>query len=232
MKKVFNTYVIVWAIALITFNAITFVSVAATCGFKALLPSFWIGYAFITVTFLVNLAISFVLMKPEKANKSFLNLSVGYIAFIALIGSTVVGAVTMAVATIPWWIGFIINMVLFAFYAISIIGGSTVANLVDEIDNKVKAQTVFVKLLTTDAQTLVAKAGAETKESANKVYEAIRYSDPMSVEALAGVESQITIKFNEYSNAVVDNDVDLTKALEKELLILINDRNNKCKVLK
>ena len=54
----------------------------------------------------------------------------------------------------------------------------------------------------------------------------------MSIEALAGVESQITIKFNEYSNAVVDNDVDLTKALEKELLILINDRNNKCKVLK
>lgn len=232
MKRYFKYYTICWAIGLIAFNVITFASVAATCGFKALLPSFWIGYAFITVTFLVNLAISFVLMKPEKANKSFLNLSVGYIAFIALIGSTVVGAVTMAVATIPWWIGFIINMILFAFYAISIIGGSTAANIVDEIDNNVKVQTVFVKLLTTDAQTLVAKAGTETKESANKVYEAIRYSDPMSVEALAGVESQITIKFNEYSNAVVDNDVDLTKALEKELLILIEDRNNKCKVLK
>ena len=232
MKKIFNTYAIVWAIALITFNAITFVSVAATCGFKALLPSFWIGYAFITVTLLVNLAISSVLMKPEKANKSFMNLSVGYIAFIALIGSTVVGAVTMAVATIPWWIGFIINMVLFAFYAIAIISGSTAANIVDDVENKVKGQTLFIKMLTTDAQTLIAKAGAETKESANKVYEAIRYSDPMSIEALAGVESQITIKFNEYSNAVVDNDVDLTKALEKELLILINDRNNKCKVMK
>lgn len=232
MKKLFNTYAIIWVISLITFNIITFVSVTATCGFKALLPSFWIGYTFITITFLVNLAISFVLMKPEKANKSFLNLSVGYIAFIALIGSTIVGAVTMAVVTIPWWVGFIINLVLFAFYAIVIISGSTAANLVDEIDNKVKAQTVFVKLLTTDAQTLVAKAGAETKESANKVYEAIRYSDPMSIEALAGVESQITIKFSEYSNAVIDNDVDLTKALEKELLILIDDRNNKCKTLK
>lgn len=232
MKKIFNTYVIVWAIVLITFNIITFVSVAETCGFKTLLPTFWIGYVFITITFLANLGISISLLKPESSSKLFLNLSVGYIAFIALIGSTIAGTVTMVVATIPWWIGFIINMVLLAFYAIAIISGSTAANIVDNIDDKVKTQTVFLKLLTTDAQTLVAKAGIDTKESANKVFEAIRYSDPMSVEALAGVESQITTKFNEYSNAVIDNDINLTKTLEKELLILINDRNNKCKALK
>lgn len=232
MKKIFNTYAIVWVIALITFNAITFVSVAATCGFQALLPSFWIGYAFITVTLLVNLAISSVLMKPEKANKSFLNLSVGYIAFIALIGSTVVGAVTMAVATIPWWIGFVINMVLFAFYAIAIIGGSTAANIVDDVENKVKGQTLFIKMLTTDAQTLIAKAGAETKESANKVYEAIRYSDPISDYALLTINEEIKNEFEAFNNAVKDNDVELANGIANNLLALIDKRNKQCLNLK
>lgn len=231
MKKLFNTYVIVWAIALIFFNILTFLSVAVTCGFSALLPSFWIGYTFITVSLLVNLLVSFTLRNPETANKSFLNMSVGIIAYISLVVSTVVGIITMVVA-IPWLIGFIINMIVFAVYVVAILAGSAAANIVDEIDNNVKQKTLFIKMLTADAQTLVAKAGVDTKDSANKVFEAIRYSNPMSVDALAGVESQITIKFNEYSNAVADNDADLTKSLEKELLILLEDRNNKCKILK
>lgn len=70
------------------------------------------------------------------------------------------------------------------------------------------------------------------KTLANEVYEAIRYSDPMSIEALAGAEAQITVKFKEFSDAVIDDDYELSKALEKELLILIEDRNNKCKLLK
>lgn len=54
----------------------------------------------------------------------------------------------------------------------------------------------------------------------------------MSNEALSPVESQITIKFNEFSNAVVENNKPLAETLGNELIILVNDRNKKCKILK
>lgn len=232
MKKYFKYYAICWAIALVVFNVITFVITGATCGLSALIPSFWVGYAFITIAFIGNLVCSILFFKEENTDKVFLNYSVIRLAYGALIASLIAGVVVMIVPAIPYWIGIIIDVLILAFYAIAITKASAAADIVQSRGQHVKQKTSFIKMLTADAQTLVAKAGEDTKVSVNRVYEAIRYSDPMSNDSLAGVESQITIKFNEYSNAVIDNDVDLTKALENELLILIEDRKNKCKVLK
>ena len=67
---------------------------------------------------------------------------------------------------------------------------------------------------------------------AKKVYEAIRYSDPMSSDALASVEAQITIQFHALFEAVEGDDVDLVVAIAKNLTVLIEDRNKKCKLMK
>jgi hypothetical protein len=72
----------------------------------------------------------------------------------------------------------------------------------------------------------------EIKATCRKVYEAIRYSDPMSNDALAAVEWQITIKFTELSEAVKANDGDRVSELANDVVILVGDRNKKCKLLK
>ena len=64
------------------------------------------------------------------------------------------------------------------------------------------------------------------------MYEAVRYSDPMSNEALAGVETQITLKVSELTDGVENSDIELVKKTVREIVILINDRNRKCKLLK
>ena len=53
----------------------------------------------------------------------------------------------------------------------------------------------------------------------------------MSVEALAGLESQITLKFHEFETALIEENENMPK-LSDELLVLIEERNKKCKVLK
>lgn len=70
------------------------------------------------------------------------------------------------------------------------------------------------------------------KAEAKKVYEAIRYSDPMSNDALANIENQIQNEFNVFADAVKNNDIDLAKSASYEFVILINNRNSKCKFLK
>lgn len=233
MKKYFKYYAISWAIALVVFNVIAFTVTAETVGFEAVTASFWVGYAFITLAFIGNLICSLLFFKEENKNKIFLNLPIITISYSALVVSLIVGAVAMAMPSIPYWVGIIVDVLVLAFYVIAILKASAAADIVSDIDKKIKTQTFFIKSLTVDAETLMARAkNDEIRAEAKKVYEAIRYSDPMSNDALAGIEAQITIKFNEFSQAVENNSIDESKSKSAELLILINDRNKKCKLLK
>ena len=138
----------------------------------------------------------------------------------------------MAIPNLPNWVGIIVCVLVLAFTAIAVIKAKAASDVVENIDKKVKAQTMFVKSLTVDAESLLARAATpEAKDACKKVYEAVRYSDPMSNDALAGVESQITLKFNEFSNAVTGG-ADNIGNIADELVILIGDRNKKCKLLK
>ena len=139
----------------------------------------------------------------------------------------------MAVPFIPYWVGIVLDVLIVAFYAIAIISSKAAADTIENIDKKVKAQTMFIKSLTVDAESLLNQSESdETKAIAKKVYEAIRYSDPMSNDALSSVESQITIKFNEFSNAVIEDNKPLADSIGNELIILVNDRNKKCRLSK
>lgn len=233
MKKYFKYYGICWAIALVVFNVITFVAANETVGLAAVSSSFWVGYAFITIAFIGNLICSLIFFKEENKGNVFLNIPIINLAYSALIVSLIVGAVAMAVPQIPYWIGVIVDVFVLAFYAIAIVKASAAANIVNDVEQKVKAQTFFIKVLTVDADSLMARAKSdEMKAETKKVYEAIRYSDPMSNDALASIENQIQNEFNAFADAVKNNDIDLAKSSVNELITLINDRNRKCKLLK
>lgn len=232
MKKGIKFYAPCWAIVLIVFNVITF-SVPITVNVNKFTPSFWIGYAFITLMFMVQLVCSIVFFKQDSNDKRFLNIPIISLSYMALFVSMIVGAVAMAVPFIPYWVGIILDVLIVAFYAIAIISSKAAADTIENIDKKVKAQTMFIKSLTVDAESLLNQSESdETKAIAKKVYEAIRYSDPMSNDALSSVESQITIKFNEFSNAVIEDNKPLAESIGNELIILVNDRNKKCRLSK
>lgn len=233
MKKYFKYYGICWAIALVVFNVITFVAANETVGLGFVSSSFWIGYSFITIAFIGNLICSFLFFKEENKGKVFLNIPIINLAYSALIVSLIVGAVAMAVPQIPYWIGVIVDVLVLAFYAIAVVKASAAADIVNDVEQKVKVQTFFIKSLTVDADSLMARAKSdEMKAETKKVYEAIRYSDPMSNDALANIENQIQNEFNAFADAVKNNDIDLAKSSANELVVLINDLNKKCKLLK
>lgn len=233
MKKLFKYYAICWFIALAVFNIVAFVVTDNTLGISNVTASFWIAYAFITLAFCGNLGCSVMFFKEENKNKVFLNLPIIYYAFGVLVVSLIVGAIAMAIPVIPYWVGIVVDVFVLAFYAIAIIKAVSAAGMVEAIDKKIKTKTFFIKSLTVDAESLVARAqSGEAKSAAKKVYEAIRYSDPMSSEALASAETQITLKFNQFAEAVTADDSTKVKEIAQELIILVDDRNKKCKLLK
>jgi len=233
MKKSFKIYAISWAILLALFNVICFVTPGEAAGMSKFGGAFWAGYIFITIAFIGQLVSAFMAFKAENLQKLFYNLPLITISYTGLILTLVFGAICMAIPNLPNWVGIIVCLLILAFTAIAVIKASAAADIVANVDEKVKAQTIFIKSLTVDAGNLLARATTpEAKEACKKVYEAVRYSDPMSNEALKVVEAQITVKFSELAAAVGSDETDKVKAAADELMILVADRNNKCKSLK
>ena len=221
MKKSFKLYIIIWIISIVTFNIISFVVPTAQIG------SFWVGYTLITLMFIVQLICSYLFFKQDTKEKIFLNIPIITISYLALFVSIIVGSIFMAITNLPIWIAITISSLVTAFYLIAVI------SMKENTDKKVKVQTLFIKSLNIDAQTLKQKASNnEIISIAEKVCEAIRYSDPVSDESLASCENQITLKFKEFEKSVIENNTEVAEKTSNELIILINDRNQKCKLLK
>jgi len=139
----------------------------------------------------------------------------------------------MLISPLPYWVGIILCAIVLAFNIIAVVKATAAIDIVGGIDEKIKESTLFIKSLTVDAESLMSRAQSEAvKAECKKVYEAVRYSDPMSNNALASVESEITITFAKLSEAAMDDNAEVVSALASALLALLGDRNKKCKLLK
>ena len=232
MKKVFRFYSAVWVILLALFNVISFVSVG-WAGIPKYTPSFWIGYVFISLSFVGQIVCAYFALKDDDIKKTFYNVSLISTSYTGLILSFAFGGLCMIVSQLPYWVGIILCAIVLAFNIIAVVKASAVIDIVSDIDEKVKESTLFIKSLTVDAESLMSRAKSEAvKAECKKVYEAVRYSDPMSSNALASIESEITITFAKLSEAAMDDNADVASALARSLLALLDDRNKKCKLLK
>ena len=233
MNKNFKYYLTVWGILFVIFNVAIFASPSEMAGMSKFGGAFWSGYIFITLAFLGQLACSYIAFKAENLKKLFYNLPLISISWTGLILTLVVGTLCMVIPNLPNWVGITLCFAILGFNAISVIKANLVADLVDTIDTKIKVQTQFVKLLTADAEHLMATAKtSDLKIEAKKVYEAVRYSDPMSNETLADVEIQIQNEFSSFAQAIKSEDLELAKSVAEGLLDLIDSRSKRCRVLK
>ncbi len=226
MKQTFKSYVGIWAICLVLFNVIAFTVPSD------LKNNFWAGYLFITVTFAGQLFCARTSFKAENAQRFFYNFPLISISFVGTPVMLFFGGITMAIPAIPVWVGVVLCSTVLAITAIAVINASVVSETVSEVDEKIKRNTIFIKTIVSNAEILAAKAQTEdAKKITKKVYEALRFSDPVSIEALSSIESQITVYFKKFEKAILENS-ESANDVGEDLLLLIADRNTKCKLLK
>ena len=233
MKKGFQRYTAAWAALLILFNLICFVTPAEWYGFNKFGGSFWAGYVVIMLALLGQLVCAYKAFQAENAKKFFYNLPLITASYTGLILTLVLGGLCMAIPDVPNWLGAIVGAVVLAFTAVAVIKASAAADIVESVDKMVTEKTAFLRVATADAEVILASAKSEeTKAACRKVYEALRYSDPMSNEALSVTEAKITVKLGELKAAAAADDTEKTKTAAEDLMLLIKERNTKCKALK
>lgn len=232
MKKAFRYYLIIWSVTFALFNVIAFVSVG-WAGQEKYTASFWIGYVSITLAFIGQIVCAYFALKESDIKKTFYNVSLITTSYTGLILCFVFGALCMLISPLPYWVGIILCAAVFAFNVIAVVKASAAIGFISTVDDKIKTQTFFIKSLTVDAESLMGRAKSEAmKAECKKVYEAVRYSDPMSSDALAYIESEITNKFAKLTDAVVNDCAESVGEIANEIIILLGDRNKKCMFLK
>ena len=138
MKKGFKYYGIVWLLAVVLFNVISF-AIPSTIMIGKFEGTYWVGYIFVMIAFIGQAACSYKFFKDtDNSNKVFLNLPIITVSYSALIVSTVVGVLCMIVPFIPVWIGAILCVLIFVIYATAIVKATAVGEIVSDIDNKIR----------------------------------------------------------------------------------------------
>lgn len=234
MKKHFKSYAVIWAILLALFNLVVFLARPVLPGYEVRYDArFWLAWGFVLAAFVGNLVCAYFAFKAESLTKMFYNLPLITVSQGGLIATLVAGCACMLIPNCPAWVAVILCALIPGLTAVAVVKAGWAADAVERIDEKVALQTSFIKNLTVEAQSVLARAKSDgVKKECKKVYEAVRYSDPMSNEALSVIEAKITVKLDELSSAVGADDMEKAKEIADEIVILIGDRNKKCKMLK
>lgn len=243
MKKYFKYYLAAWALFFIVYNVIVFAVVPnfvpafevgdTTYGFGKYEGSFWPGYIAIVIAFLGNLICTLKFFKSESLDKAFLNMPLFRISWGCIIVTMIIATLTMLYMDLPNWIGALVCILVLFFYIFALIKASAASEAVSEVEAKVEAKTALMKLMTAEAEGLLGRATNENiRSECKKVYEALRYSDPMTNNALSGIDAEISNAIDSLTEAVKKEEEDNVADLAGKICNLVNDRNVRCKALK
>lgn len=191
--------------------------------------TFWISYIFTAIAFFAQIIAGLTFSKTD-ADSKFLQLPLFYIGSCYLLIQLVVGIVFMLIhisATLPLILQVMILAVYLSLMLTSLIGKEQIT----KTEANIKATTFNIRMLTIDAEHLyTSEVNEDKKAELKKLYEAIRYSDPVSTtDKVRSLDVQIDAAFKKIETLVTSCSLEDLNSEIKIVLDLIAKRSLLCK---
>ena len=234
MKKSVKYYLICWAVLVALFNVVCFVIPDSIVGVSKFTGSFWVEYAFMMATFIAHLVFMCVCFSAKDKETKVLNMPLIALSIIELFVMLIAGALCMLIPALPYWVGVIVCCAVLAFSVISLVTAKGVGENTSQANINLNRKTDNYRNMVDAADMLLKRAtSAEEKALAQKVYDAVRYADAASSPETAADEAAILDEIGALTLAFANReDFAATEQRANELLLLIAQRNNKCKAAK
>ena len=196
--------------------------------------TFWISYVFAVVALAVQIYAYPKAFAGESVKSKFYGFPIARVSTIYLIVQFVLSLIFMLAGKwVPAWVALICSALLFAAAAIGFIAVDAMRDEVERQDVVHKANVGTMRALQSKAVFVASQCDdAETKKALDAFAEALRFSDPVSSDALADIEENLTGLVDELGNAVMDKDYDAARSLCAKASTLLADRNRMCKLNK
>ncbi|MBQ7119184.1 MAG: hypothetical protein IJO09_03130 [Oscillospiraceae bacterium] len=222
MKKNKGMAYAVLGIAFVMFNVIAF-AIPTTKN-----ATFWVAYVFSSIAFASQIAIwKFAFKGTDTLKSKFLGIPLISVGIRYLIVQIIAFVIFMVFPIIPSWVAVVVCTFIIGISGICLIGTETGREEINRVEEKAEKKVFYIKSLQVDVEMLVSsETDANTKAALTKLAEKIRFSDPISNDALANLEAEISAKVNELKTA--ENKTEIITVLDS----LITERNKKAKLLK
>lgn len=233
MKKYGIRYAIVLAIIIALYNVLVFVIPFP----KNDIGTFVVVYVASMVAILGQFPIACLSFKNDGDLKSKLYglpiIKVGFIYLVSQMIITLVFYILGVFVKTPLWISLVICIVLFGLAALGMIIAETYKKGIEEVESCIPSTKKFILDLTVDTKALVGKVSVEPlKTSLSTLAEKVRFSDPVSSDALKEIEDEISEKYLKTKEYVSNKEYEEANSMVLELINLLEERNYKCKISK
>lgn len=233
-KSLTAIYLLVWGTMVAVYNTIVFVIPEEINGVSRFTTMFWVGYALMMVMFIVQAVVSFLAFRKISPNKNLLfRLPLLKTSIVTTLAMFPISVLFMIFPNSPTWVGVVLIAIIVAVTVVVYARAMVLPAVVEGVEKTVKVKSVFIRSLTADAEALLNSSDDEAiNQKIEQVYETIRYSDPLSVDEVAVLETNITEAFIVFRDAAEKKLVDEIDKDAKVLINLLNQRNAKVKLLK
>lgn len=196
---------------------------------------FWVSFVFTLIAFgvvAVSLYIAFV--KNPDAKSKFYGFPIAKIGVMYGAAQLLAGLIFMALGLwIPVWAAVLVYALLLGAAVIGLISADAVVEEIHNQDGKLRKNVALMRALQSKLNQMAAQCDDPDASSAVKKFaEELRYSDPVSSDALADIERDLTAAVEELQSAIVDGDSAATKQLCRKASGILVERNRLCKLNK
>ena len=193
--------------------------------------TFWVSFVFTLIAFCVVAASIYIaFVKNPDAKSRFYGFPIAKLGVIYGVVQLIAGLIFMALGVwIPVWVAVLIYAIALGAAAIGLISADAVREEIQRQDVKFKKDVSFMRNLQSKVCQMATQCDAPELK---KFAEDIRYSDPVSSDALGDIEQELAAAVEELQAAVVDGDSESVAQLCRKASAVLSERNRLCKLNK
>ena len=190
---------------------------------------FWISYGFVTVGLIINIAIALITFKTTNVEAAFMGIPLMSFSVFYVIAELFAGIVFMLFRSyVSMELTLAVQAILLLLFVIFAVVALLARNAVESITHEIESKVSGIKSLSVDVKVLSEQCmDSELKAELHKIAEAIRYSDPMTNNAVADLDNMISSKVSELKYQCNQNNKDEAMQICYRLGAYISERNQK-----
>ena len=131
------------------------------------------------------------------------------------------------------WIPLVLYAVVLAAAAVGFIAADSMREEVERQDTVHKANVTLMRALQSKSVFIAGQCeDPETKKALEALAESFRFSDPVSSDALADIEADLSAALEDIQGALLDKDMESVRTLCAKAQAVLADRNRLCRLNK
>lgn len=196
---------------------------------------FLLAYLFSVVAFGIQIYVFRISFQRGSDVKSkFYGFPIAKIGVLYLLVQIVVSLIMMALSIlVPIWLALILQAIILAAAGVGVIAADVMRNEIHRQDTVLRKDVSSMRGMQSKIRMLAGQcADTEISEDVSRLSEALRYSDPVSSQALAEIEKELESLIDELQKAAMEQDFPAAHELCRKALLTLEERNRLCKLNK